>query len=107
MKHFWIRKIIFIPFIVAAIVLLLGGVVMLLWNAILPAVIHVGMLTYWQAVGLLVLSKIIFGGFLGHRGGAWGHLAKHRRDWMNMSEEDRAKLREEWKQRCQPPWSRQ
>ena len=104
MRRFWIKKVIFIPILVAAVVLLLGGVVMLLWNAILPGVIHVGELSYWQAVGLLVLSKLIFGGFHGHRGSHWGHWAKHRGDWMNMTEEERTKLREEWKKRCQP-WS--
>ena len=101
MKRFWIRKAIFIPFIVAAGVLLFGSIVMLLWNAILPAVLNVSTITFWQALGILVLAKILFGGF---RGG-WGrrHRGMHwRNKWMNMSEEERAKFKEEWARRCPP-----
>ena len=79
-------------------------VVMALWNAILVPVVHVGAVTFWQAAGILILSKILFGGFRG--GGRWGN---HRRNlwkqelhdkWGNMSTEDRDKLKQEWRQRC-------
>lgn len=42
-----------------------GWVVMLLWNAVLPAVAPVRALTYGQGVALLVLARILVGG-LGH-----------------------------------------
>lgn len=54
-------------FIFRAIVFGLGGaalitwVVMLLWNWLMPALFHLGEITYWQSLGLLVLSKILFG----------------------------------------------
>jgi len=97
------RKRIFVfPVIAAAAVFLFGLVVMLLWNAILPAVLEVGTITYWQAVGLLVLCRILFGGLRGgFRGGrppfGWPPFLKGR--WMNMSEEERAKFKEEWERR--------
>jgi hypothetical protein len=49
---------------------LLGGVVMLLWNAVAPA-LFVGAHTidYLHALGLLILSRILFGGFRGGRPG--------------------------------------
>jgi Ca2+/H+ antiporter, TMEM165/GDT1 family len=76
---------------------LMGQVVMLLWNAILPAVFGVSVITFWQALGLLVLSRILFGGFFkGGRGGP--HM--WRRKWMNMSDEEKLKFQEEWKRRC-------
>lgn len=45
--------------------LLLGYVVMWLWNAILPAILPAHPISYWQSVGLLVLARILFGS-LGH-----------------------------------------
>ncbi|MDR3665775.1 MAG: hypothetical protein P4L35_02920 [Ignavibacteriaceae bacterium] len=98
MRKHWIKKAVFIPFIVAAALIVFGGLVMLLWNSILPGLIHVGQITFWQAVGLLILSKILFGGW-GHRGSGWGH---RRHQWMHMSEEEREKFRAEWKHRCSP-----
>lgn len=84
---------------------------MLLWNAILPEVTGVKTLTYWQAVGLLVLSRILFGGWRG--GGKPRGYTKHRPDfrkekewrekWMNMSREERMKFRQEWRERCKQP----
>ena len=100
MKKHWGRKAVFIPFIVAAAVVVFGGAVMLLWNSILPGLIHVGEITFWQALGIFVLAKILFGGGWGHRGGPWGH---RRHQWMHMSEEEREKFRAEWKQRCGSP----
>ena len=99
MKKHWIKKAVFIPLMVAAGLVVFGGLVMLLWNSILPGLIHVGEITFWQALGLLVLSKILFGGGWGHGGGNWGHRRHH---WMHMSEEEREKFRSEWKHRCGP-----
>lgn len=82
--------------------LLMGGVVMFLWNAILVPVLHVGALTFWQGLGLLALSRILFGGFRGgpwgggHRGGPW------KDKWRSMSEEERMQMKNAWKDRCRP-----
>ena len=96
----------FFPIIAIAAVLLLGFIVMLLWNAILPEAINAGKLTYWQAVGLLVLCRILFGGFRGRPGQqpqhGWRGGPPWRGKWMNMSDEDKTKFREEWKKRCTP-----
>ena len=43
------------------------AVVMLLWNSILPVVLHAGAITFWQAAGLLILARLLFGGFRGRR----------------------------------------
>ncbi|MDR3611175.1 MAG: hypothetical protein P4L27_11475 [Ignavibacteriaceae bacterium] len=102
MKRHWIKKAFFITLIAVAVIVVFGGAVMLLWNGVLTDVLHIGMISFWQAIGLLLLSKILFGGFgPGYRGhfGPWGHNRHH---WMHMSEEERTKFREEWKKRCQP-----
>ncbi|MCB9357337.1 MAG: hypothetical protein H6505_02100 [Calditrichaeota bacterium] len=76
---------------------LLGAlVVMLLWNAILPGLIGVGVLGYWQALGLLVLARILFGGF--HRMPSRPPFLS--RDWHKLSAEEREKLRCDWRIRC-------
>ncbi|MFI5156807.1 MAG: hypothetical protein ACHQEM_11500 [Chitinophagales bacterium] len=76
-------------------------VVMLLWNQVLAQVVHVGLINFWQALGLLVLSKILFGG---PRGAHWGRHRywgnKMRQKWMAMSPEEREKFKQEWKNRC-------
>jgi len=54
-----------------ALVLFFGYVVMYLWNAVMPPLLSVGHLTFWRSVGLLLLARILVGGF--HRGGFGGH----------------------------------
>ena len=104
-RNWWIKRAIFIPIAIAAGVFIFGSVVMLLWNALLPAVFGIGTITFWQALGILVLSKILFGGFGGHHGHHKYHSHSHewREKWMNMPPEEKEKLRMEWKGRCQPP----
>lgn len=47
---------------------LFGFITMWLWNALIPEIFGLMTITYWQAVGLLILFKILFGGF-GNGGG--------------------------------------
>ncbi|WP_018627252.1 hypothetical protein [Niabella aurantiaca] len=78
-----------------------GGLVMLLWNAVLPDLLEVKRISFWQAVGLLLLSKILFG--IGHGKGPhrrMGPSDRLRRKLKNMSEEERKAFREAWRQRC-------
>jgi hypothetical protein len=42
-----------------------GLVVMSLWNWLMPTLFGWHVISYWQALGLLILSKILFGGFRG------------------------------------------
>ena len=91
----------FALFIIAGI-FILGAVVMLLWNAILPDVLGVAALNYWQALGLLALSRILFGGFkFGPRGNHRGFgNPRFKEKFMNMSREERVNFKNEWKERC-------
>ena len=84
--------------VVTGVAFLIGLVVMKLWNAILPPVIGLHEITYWQAVGILILSRILFGGFSG--GGSRRRSPSMRKEkWMNMSNEGKLKFQEEWKNR--------
>jgi hypothetical protein len=40
----------------------LGFVIMLLWNAIIPDLFDIPKITFWQALGLFILARILFGG---------------------------------------------
>lgn len=95
------KKVFFFFFAGAAVAFLLAAVVRLLWNAILPEVMAVQPLSYGQALGLLVLCRILFGGF-GFRG-AWrgGPPRRFREKWMNMDETERAQFKEAWRRRCE------
>lgn len=48
--------------LVALICFLSGWVTMLLWNWLIPAIFGLGTITFWQALGLIVLVKLVFGG---------------------------------------------
>lgn len=80
------------PLLIAVVLfVVLGLLVMSLWNALLPAIIGVKSIDFWQALGLLVLSRILFGG-LGFRPGMFGMARERRRmheRWMQMTPEQR------------------
>ncbi|MCL4512305.1 MAG: hypothetical protein M1470_14790 [Bacteroidetes bacterium] len=50
-----------LPFMLAFMAVA-GLVLMLLWNSLLPIIFGIKAIGYWQAVGLLILSKVLFGG---------------------------------------------
>lgn len=79
-------------------------IVMQLWNCLLPDLFAgVSRLGYWQALGVLVLSRILFGGL---RGGGPGHWREHRERWESMTPEERQQLKgrfhSRWSHCCSP-----
>jgi hypothetical protein len=94
------KKFIFFPILAAGALALISYIVMLLWNNLLPDILHASTITYWQAMGILVLSKILFGFGGGHgRGGAPWMQHKMER-FKNMSPEEQQRFREEMRSRC-------
>ena len=99
MRNNWILRCIGICLACVAGAFLLGFVVMHLWNWLMPLLFGLSVITYYQALGILILSKILFGGFrgrgccggCGHRGGHW--RSRWKQKWEGMSEEERAKMR--------------
>jgi len=57
---------------IVAVAAVLGGVTMTAWNLFVPTVFGLPVLTFWQALGLLVLGRLLTGSF--HRG---GHKFRH------------------------------
>jgi Ca2+/H+ antiporter, TMEM165/GDT1 family len=96
------RKWIFLPLMLIGMSLLIT-LVMLLWNWLMPAIFHLGTLSFWQAGGLLLLSRILFGSFhfrnhRDHKKAFSRHGLHHK--LMQMNDEERDKFRQEWRQRC-------
>jgi hypothetical protein len=96
MRNDWVKrnKWIFVagPLAGALFVWIGGEVVMHLWNWLLPSLFGWRQVDFWQALGLLVLCRILFGGFGGH-----GHdRSSSRRHgnpcWERMTPEEREKL---------------
>jgi hypothetical protein len=90
----------FIPFIVLAVIALLSAVVMLLWNGVVTDMLNVKKISFWQAVGLFILCKILFSSFRPgpprgfRRGGPpW------RNKLMDLSPEERDQFKQEWEKR--------
>ena len=86
---------------VIVFVALFGWLVMVLWNELVPSVFHGPVIGYWQAFGLLVLCRILFGGLRGWRG-SHGHWRGHRwrERWESLSPEERERLRARFAERC-------
>jgi hypothetical protein len=100
-RRSWFRKGILFFFFFIGVILLLSLALMQLWNAILVPAVHVSAINYGQALGIFILSKILFGGF---RGG-WGPRRGYRMHAMqqkfaSMTPEEREKFKAEWKNRC-------
>jgi hypothetical protein len=96
MNRFRVFKGIKILLFVVVATFVFGYLVRELWNGLMPPLFGLHAITFWQALGLFLLSKILFGGFHkggggGGRGRMWRHQMKER--WEGMSEEEREKFR--------------
>jgi hypothetical protein len=93
----WVRMLKFLPFAVL-FVALFGFGVMTLWNWLIPALFGLKALGYWQALGLLVLCRILFGGRgTMRRDGIWRHRIAER--WDRMTPEERERFRQGFRNR--------
>jgi hypothetical protein len=81
-------------------VTLFSFVVLRLWNWLMPVVFGWHVITFWQAVGLLVLSKILFGGFHGRPGRHMYWRQRMIERWEKMTPEEREKFRQGMQSRC-------
>jgi len=78
---------------------LFGELVKYLWNWLMPALFAgAHLITFWQALGLLLLSRILFGSWHS-KGGSRGR--RHwRKKWESMTPEEREKFRQSMRARC-------
>ena len=82
-----------------------GFAVMALWNWLTPTLFGWHAINFWQALGLVLLSKILFGGFRGP-GGRMHWRRRMTERWEEMTPEEREKFRQGLEARwggCRPP----
>ena len=85
MKANWNRRLKFVLFVAVAIAVF-SLVVMGLWNWLMPTLFGLPAISFWQALGLLVLSKILFGRSRGFGRRYWRHRMKpHEHDEQEQS----------------------
>jgi hypothetical protein len=100
MRSRW--KFLVVPPMIVLAIFVMGEVVMRLWNWLLPPLFGWHTVTFWQAFGLLVLCRILFGGFGGHDRHRRGDRKRLRERWNQMSPEERDRLRQGLRGRCGP-----
>ena len=101
------KGVLFIPIFIGGL-FLFTWLIMLLWNGILPGVITgVKSISFFQAMGILVLSKILFGFNSGWGGGSRYRMRKQEMEekLKNMTPEEREQFKAEWRNRCGGRWS--
>ena len=98
------RRLIFIaPLAILGMLLftVIGGEIVLhLWNWLLPPLFGWHLVTFWQALGLLVLCRILFGGLGSHGSGRPNFRHRMKERWERMTPEEREKFRHSWRSRC-------
>src|SRR5262245_19832319 len=91
-KLLWIAPVAL--FAMTLFVALGGYVVRSLWNWLLPSLFGWPVITFWQALGLLVLCRLLFGG-LGLHGGPGSRAGMRMRErWERMTPEERERMRQ-------------
>lgn len=88
------KHLVFIPLFCIAFIAIFGGCVMLLWNWLMPELFDLPTISFIQAAGLLLLCKILFGGFGGSHHHGHGHCGsnKLRERWESMIPEERERI---------------
>jgi hypothetical protein len=97
MKKRWLFLL--VPPAIVLFTYIFGEVVMHLWNWLLPSLFGWHPITFWQALGLLILSRILFGGFGGHGSDRSGFRRHRAGRWEKMTPEEREKFRQDMRNR--------
>jgi hypothetical protein len=82
-----------------------GEIVLQLWNRLLPQIFGWREITFWQALGLLVLCRILFGGSGWHGSSLRSNVRRRMEErmaerWERMTPEERERLRHGLRGRC-------
>ena len=83
----------------AAFVAIGGGVVQWLWNGLLPGLFGWPQIGFWQALGLLVLCRILFGGFGFSNSSRSNARRRMEEQCAHMTPEEREQMRQRMRER--------
>ena len=96
-----LKVLVFVPLLILGV----GYITMYLWNWLVPELFNGPVITFCQALGLLILSKIFFSGFKGrgrccchHSHGSWKEKMKEK--WENLSDDERKNLKNRFFSKC-------
>ena len=101
-RLFWIAPL--VPLVIALFIFIGGEIVMRLWNWLVPMLFGLRQITFWQAIGILALCRILFGAH-GFRGPMRSNVRRRMRERMEeryaaMTPEERERFRQSWRGRC-------
>ncbi len=97
------KRILLAPLAILGILLFIAigtEVVLQLWNWLLPSLFGLRQITFWQALGLLALCRILFGGFGRHGFPRPGLRGRLRERWDAMTPEERERFRQGMRGPC-------
>ncbi len=100
MKRYRLLRVLKIALFASVAVAVLSFIVMNLWNVLMPGIFAVRAISFWQALGLLVLSKILFGGFRPYPGGGPRWRRRMMERWEQMTPEEREKFKQGLRRGC-------
>jgi hypothetical protein len=102
MKKYRFLRVLKIALFVTLAAAALSFLVMSLWNVLMPGIFAVRAISFWQALGILVLSKILFGGFRPYPGGGPRGRRRMIERWEQMTPEEREKFKQGMRRGCGP-----
>jgi hypothetical protein len=100
MRGSWALRILRFLLIATVFVLVISAAVMGLWNWLIPALFGGHRIGYVQAIGILILARILFGRFWGGPGRNWGWRNRMMARWESMTPEERQQFRQGMRGRC-------
>ncbi len=103
MSKRWMKIILLSPLAILGILLFIaigGEIVMQLWNWLLPPLFGWRLITFWQALGILALCRILFGGFGRHGFQRSNFRRRMAERWSHMTPEERERFRQGMRGRC-------
>jgi hypothetical protein len=65
----------------AAFAIVFAFLVELIWNSLMPSIFDLKQITFWQAFGIIILAKVLFGGFGSHRPDRWKRDSRYMPPW--------------------------
>jgi hypothetical protein len=95
------KRLFFIPILLIGLALMVA-LVMVLWNWLMPHIFGLITINFWQAGGLLLLSKLLFSGFNLNKKVRGTPYARRemKKKFMNMTDEEKQAFKAEWKEKC-------
>lgn len=100
MKNWIAKKIIAVILLAPVLIALLGYVVMALWNWLMPGIFGLKLITFWEALGLLILSKLLFGKMSIDGKGRKDIKEKLQQKIDCMTPEERENFKAQMRERC-------